>query len=222
MIKWKTDKYIYECERRYAMAKITAAEFSAVLAVLVGNIDLSRLHFDQARLAEFVIGDPILAGEEFLRFLQNGGRVHVVGEHIIDCDAAPSLPKGLTLEYHKKGGKLLWNPKDFKLRFHPEQENGVVGGYTLREWLKNEPIYNANVLDYWLAHPYIIPLECKGKWTYFWNTIFSDPDGTLYVRYLDWVDDQPISGYCLLDYGFSTNSPAAGFVRERPEELETS
>lgn len=203
------------------MAKITAAEFSAVIALIMGNLDLSRLDFERARLKDLVIEDPRQAGEEFLRFLQNGGRVHVVGEHIIDCDAPPSLPKGLTLEYHKKGGKLRWNPRDFKFMFHPEQENGVVAGHRLREWVKNEPIYNANVLDYWLAHPYIIPLECKGKWTYFWNSIFNDPDGKSYVRYLDWDGDRPTSCYCLLDFGFSTNSPAAGFVEEYNEEMET-
>lgn len=66
------------------MAKITAAESSAVLAIIIGNLDLSRLDFERARPKDLVIEDPRQTGEGFLRFLQNGGRVHVVGEHSLE------------------------------------------------------------------------------------------------------------------------------------------
>lgn len=45
---------------------------------------------------------------------------------------------------------------------------------------------NANVLEYLLAHPDLIPEEWKGKAVFFWGTIYRDSDGGLYVRYLYW------------------------------------
>lgn len=150
-------------------------------------------------------------GKRFTAFLKNGARVQVIGDHIIDCDAVPFIPDGLSIEYHKKCGQLLWNPANFKLWIHPEQEKGVVGGHALRgEWAKDKPMYNACVLDYWLAHPEIIPLECKSKWTYFWGTIYRDWHGNLYVRYLNWCDERPVSDYNCLVYDWHSVDPAAG------------
>lgn len=136
----------------------------------------------------------------------------VVGlNHIIDCDATPFIPDRLSIESHKKGGQVHWNLAKYKPLLHPEQESGeCVGGYDLHAWLGDKPVYNACVLDFWLAHPEIIPPECKGKWTYFWGTIYRDSDGSLYVRCLDWRGERPVSRHFRLGLDWHVLDPAAG------------
>ena len=45
---------------------------------------------------------------------------------------------------------------------------------------------NANVLDYLLAHPELIPEDWKNKYVFFWGTIYRYSSGGLCVRYLCW------------------------------------
>lgn len=195
------------------MGQITTDQSHAVIAALIENIDWSQLDFRQAGLQDSVLRNKKQAGAEFLRFLQNGARVQTIGAHVIDCDADPFIPNGLTIESHKKGGQVHWNPANFKLWLHPEQESGGIGGHNLRMWLKNKPVYNACMLDYWLAHPEIIPAECKGKWTYFWDTIYRGSRGGLCVRCLDWYGLHPVSVYDWLVLDWSAHYPAAGSAK---------
>ncbi|MCI0563243.1 MAG: hypothetical protein MN733_32600 [Nitrososphaera sp.] len=193
------------------MGQITIDQSHGVMAVLATHVDWSLVDFEQAGLQDLVIRDQQKAGDEFLLFLQNGCRVQVIGEHIIDCDATPFVPDGLTIEEHKKGGQIWWNPANFKPWLHPEQESGeVIAGHALREWGKEKPLYNACVLDYWLAHTEVIPLECKGKWTYFWGTIYRDSYGNLYIRCLRWRGERLAADYDGLVNDWDANCPAAG------------
>lgn len=52
--------------------------------------------------------------------------------------------------------------------------------------LEDQPVLNANVLDFLREHPELIPDEWKGKFTFFWGTIYRHRDGDLYVRCLYW------------------------------------
>jgi len=110
-------------------------------------------------------------------------------EHVIDCDANPFVPEGWTVEDHQKGGQFKWVPAKIKLFFSRSQRNGTeaVYGNELRKELAGKPVLNANVLDYLLAHPHLIPKEWEGKRVFFWGTIYRDkgPHDDLYVRYLD-------------------------------------
>ena len=45
---------------------------------------------------------------------------------------------------------------------------------------------NANVLDYLLANPHLIPEEWKGKYVFFWGTVYHRRDGDPCVRCLGW------------------------------------
>ncbi len=113
----------------------------------------------------------------------------VVVKHVIDCDADPFLPEGWKVESHKKGGSLEWDPTKVRLHLSPNQQNGkCIVGNKLRKELESEPVFNANVLDFLLKHPELILEEWKGKYVYFWGTIFRDSDGYLHVRYLSWLD----------------------------------
>lgn len=112
-------------------------------------------------------------------------------KHIIDCDASPFTPEGWKVEEHRKNGQLEWDPKKVVLHLSDVQKKGgVISGNDLRKLLANEQVLNANVLDYLLANPHLIPEEWKGKAVFFWGTIFRHSDGNLCVRYLRWNGDR--------------------------------
>jgi len=97
-----------------------------------------------------------------------------------------------------------------KLYLAKSQRPGkLVEGTKLRKELEGQPILNACVLDYLLAHPELIPEEWKGKTVLFWGTIYHDLHDNLVVRYLYWEDN----GWCWkirwLGGCFSGSNPAA-------------
>jgi hypothetical protein len=111
-------------------------------------------------------------------------------EHVIDCDAEPFVPEGWSVEEHRKGGAFKWNAEGVALHLDKDQKNGkYIEGNKLRKALGGKPVLNANIFDYLLAHPHLIPEEWKGKAVFFWGTIYRDRDGRLCVRYLDWCGD---------------------------------
>jgi hypothetical protein len=139
-------------------------------------------------------------------------------EVIIDCDAPAQIPQGYnwTIEEHQKGGKLQWNPKNISLYLSEKQKESWVEGNDLRKEIKN-PL-NANVLDYLLKNPTLIPEDWKGKYVYFWGTIYRYSGGGLYVRYLCWHDGGWDWGNYWLDDGWDCSFPAA--VLASPLNLE--
>ncbi|OGY36716.1 MAG: hypothetical protein A3E36_04035 [Candidatus Andersenbacteria bacterium RIFCSPHIGHO2_12_FULL_45_11b] len=112
--------------------------------------------------------------------------------HIIDCDADPAIPyNGWTVEQHVKRGKVQWDPSQYRLHLQPSQQKGSsVQGYKLREELADLPTANANLLDYLLEHPQLIPEEWKKdengniRYIFFWSTVYRNSVGRLCVRYL--------------------------------------
>lgn len=108
-------------------------------------------------------------------------------EHIIDCDADPFILDGWSVEEHRKGGVFKWNAEGVTLYLDKGQKNGKwIEGNKLRQALAGKPVLNANVLDYLLAHPHLIPEEWKDKAVFFWGTIYRDRDDCLCARYLRW------------------------------------
>lgn len=110
-----------------------------------------------------------------------------LAEHVINCDADPFVPSGWKVEEHQKGGSFKWDPKQVQLYLSPNQQNGkYIEGNKLRKELADKPVLNANVLDYLLAHPPLIPEEWKGEYSFFWGTVYHDSLGGFYVRSLCW------------------------------------
>ena len=129
---------------------------------------------------------------------------------IIDCEDFPFVPGDLKVENHKEGGQLEWDPAKVRLHFSPNQQNDKsIQGHKLRKELENEPVLNANVLDSLLDHPNLIPEEWKGKFVFFWGTIYRDSDDHLYVRYLFWFGGKWDWSYEGLGHKFDYRSPAA-------------
>lgn len=136
----------------------------------------------------------------------------VVHKHIIDCDADPYVPDGWSVESHKKGGQLEWASDKVALWLCQAQEaSKVVQGNELRKLVEVEQdVLNANVLDYLLEHPHLIPQEWKGKAVFFWGTIYRRLLRALCVRYLFWSGGEWFWEFIWLDDGFfDHDNPAA-------------
>jgi len=134
-----------------------------------------------------------------------------VVSHVIDCDADPFVPDGWSVEEHQKGGSFQWDASKVELWLANGQKNGgkVLEGYMLHKEMAKKVPFNACVLDYLLANPHLIPEEWKGKYVFFWGTVYSYRDGSLYVRYLCWNDGRWDWGYNWLDNVWHGGSPAA-------------
>ncbi len=130
--------------------------------------------------------------------------------HVIDCDADPFVPEGWKVEGHQKGGIVKWTESLIGLYLDKGQQNGkCIGGNDLRQALKDQKVLNANVLDFLLKHPELIPEEWKGKAIFFWGTIYRNSDGRLYVRYLCWSGSRWYWHYLWLGNDWSGDNPAA-------------
>jgi hypothetical protein len=130
-------------------------------------------------------------------------------EHLIDLAANPFIPEDWTVEEHKKGGQWKWDPTKVKLYPSDQQQAGkCIKGDDLRKEFEDKPVLNANVLDYLLQHPHLIPDVWKGKWVFFWGTIYRGPYGFLYVRCLYWGGGAWFWGYYWLGYDWCSGRPA--------------
>jgi hypothetical protein len=119
------------------------------------------------------------------------GEVTVV-KHIINLDKDPLIPwVNFTVEEHRRGGQFEWDPKKVRLFLSKNQQGDkTIKGHELRKEFAKKPVCNANLLDYLVEHPELIPedwkLDKKGntRSIYFWGTIYRGLDGRLYVRHL--------------------------------------
>ena len=128
-----------------------------------------------------------LGGMDGVKKLLSGVMIVQNIKHIIDLAAGPFMPEGWKGEEHQKGGQWEWDSTKVKLHLSDGQKDGrYIAGNKLREELKSQPVMNANILDYLLAHPELIPEEWKDKAVFFWGTIYRRADGDLCVRYLCW------------------------------------
>ncbi|MFI5260286.1 MAG: hypothetical protein ACHQU0_00630 [Candidatus Paceibacteria bacterium] len=130
-------------------------------------------------------------------------------EYVIDCDASPYVPDGWKVEEHQKGGQFKFDASQIELYLSAAQKKGSIEGNKLRKELAGKLVLNANVLDYLLANPHLIPEEWKGKYVFFWGTVYRFSDGILFVRYLFWRGGRWLWGSYWLDNGWDGRDPAA-------------
>jgi hypothetical protein len=107
--------------------------------------------------------------------------------HIIDLDCVPAAPESLSVIAYSRGGQLKWDiSRTFLYQSPAQKNNGTIEGNKLREELKGRRAYNANLLDYLLDKPHLIPIEWKNRRVFFWGTIYRHNEGYECVRYLFW------------------------------------
>jgi hypothetical protein len=186
----------------------TASEFSSGLGTKMVNAAAKAGFMPQEynRLAE-----DLRLMKDVLSVLRGQSEI-VPTVHIIDLDADPTLPfKGTRVEMHSKLGQFKWDPAKVQL-FTPM--NGLsVGPEELRKYLATQPVFNANMLDYLLQHPALIPESWKKSEetgqpirVYFWGTIYRGSDGLLFVRYLTFDDGVCGEGRCSWHEGIGMSS----------------
>jgi len=141
--------------------------------------------------------------------LRGNAKIKVV-RYLIDCSADPYIPGGWTVEEHQKGGTLEWDSAKILLFLAEKQKTGLITGHDLRKELVDKPVLNANVLDYLLAHPELIPEDWKeGEYIFFWGTIYRYSDVGLCVRCLGWGGGRWYWDYHWLLRDWFANYPAA-------------
>lgn len=122
-----------------------------------------------------------------LRYVLSGKASIAYPEHLIDTDAAPYTPEGWAVVRHFGHGLWEWNVNAIKFLSEELIANHRHGVdiQNVIEALVDRVALNANVLDYLLAHPELIPEDWNGKSVFFWGTIYRRLyDGRLFVRYL--------------------------------------
>lgn len=140
---------------------------------------------------------------------------------IIDTTKVQELPSWATLVENKTFGKIEWKPEDFDLYLSEEQKTGYITGHTLREKLKDEPVMNLAMAQFFLDNPKLYPEAWKGKWIYFWGTIVQHSDGYLRVPYLIGRGDLVVLSWYWLAYYWHSHYPALRFGKSlslRPSE----
>ncbi len=137
-------------------------------------------------------------------------------EHLINCDAKPFILSGSSIAPDEEQlpnrvkGSFKWSSDQMKLyQSEPQRQGKGINGYELKKKLMDKEVLPANVLDYLLAHPHLIPEEWKGKYVFFWGTIYRDSSGGPCVRYLYWDGDRCDWGYGWLYFGWHGGLPAA-------------
>lgn len=171
--------------------------------------------------AGFTPGDITTLGqsantlEDVHRLVRGVGEVRRV-RHIINCDAAPFVPDDVSVAEHRRTGELEWKPEKVGLYLSERQKkSGYIKGNELMEELENEPVLNANVLDYLLKNPRIIPEDWKkdedgrSRFIFFWGTIYHNVEGNLNVRHLHWHKGKWAWGWYWVHRDWYSHSPAA-------------
>jgi hypothetical protein len=131
-----------------------------------------------------------------------------------------TVPKGYNWTIESTNDIKPFDPKSLQLHLEPEQIDDYIKGEVLVERMKGKGL-SANVLDYLLAHPESIPEDWKGKWVYFWGTIYRNADGYLYVRFLCWRGVGWGWDYFWLGSAFGGRSPAAVSASISPKSSDT-
>lgn len=150
-----------------------------------------------------------------IRRLRRGYYALAIPEHIIDCNAAPRVPNDWKVIEHVKGGMWKWNPAAIDFYVDPSQkkrqkdEYVFTGGEQLHEVLKKMTLLNANVLDFLVANPHLIPDEWYEREPInFWGTVYCDSSGPL-VRCLYYWGSKWESRYGWIKFACGGTSPAA-------------
>lgn len=133
----------------------------------------------------------------------------------IDCDADPFVPEGWEVRPQDQlpgaaRGKMTFDPAEAVLYLSERQEGRrTAKGTELRKELSSRPVLPANVLDWLLERPELIPESWKGQYVFFWGTVYRGRDGNLCVRYLCWYGGRWCWGDDWLGNVWHSSAPAA-------------
>ena len=134
--------------------------------------------------------------------------------YFIDLSKDPFVPTGWEVIEHKKEEKSDWDPDKVQLFHVMEQTShpGSIEGHALKKRLARSMPLNANMLDFLLAHPDLLPFHWRVLEIFFWGTIYRHTDGGACVRCLRWIDHEWNWDFRGLDGDFDDICPAAVYA----------
>lgn len=130
------------------------------------------------------------------------------------ADATTNCQKNWRVVEHRPRIKLWFgfDPSNVVLVWVSDQiELRSIGGRDLREILADQPVLNANDMN-WILEPenqHLIPEDWRGNNVFFWGTVYADEDNNQYVGYIFWCDGSWNRGYRRLADGWRSYHPAA-------------
>jgi len=139
----------------------------------------------------------------------NGLAEIVDRENIIDFNLKPFTPRGWVVDEHLQFGKWPFDINAVSLYRDEKQKNeSLIGGHDLRINLVGRLLLNANVLDFLIDHPNLIPEPWKEFYVFFWGTLYRNQRNELQVRGLVWDGRSWNWLTRCLDEKFRTDQPA--------------
>lgn len=151
-------------------------------------------------------------------------------DHMIDLSIPCQLPftgaervspvKSGVVKLEKRGDDLYLDGKKINL-FLSEGQKGsrYIVGHELRKELETKGgNVSAKMLDHLVEHPELWPESWKKNdqgntiYVYFWDDIFRDSAGDLYVRYGCWYDGEVVSYYSWLGNDWLGRRPSASLA----------
>lgn len=186
---------------------------------MLGNNE-SLLQVIQGPIADLLVKLNGETGEEILNELKKFNRKEACwvtknqSDQLItiDCGINPKSPSGFEISSHSKKGVLKLNISATELYLSKDQKKGKEAHQgTVRNEIGNDqrlklegrfPL-NANVLDFLLKQPELIPEEWKGKRILFWGTIFQQAGikGDESVACIYWLNGKWNSDLISLTWG---------------------
>lgn len=118
------------------------------------------------------------------------GRAKIVDvDHIVNFDTEPFIPKYLSLAPLssqlpvRMSGNFIWS--DFNVMALVIQASTAEG-----LWIPGRRALGAQLLDYMLKYPYLIPMGLEGRRIHFWGTVYHNESGSKCIRslYLDGLE----------------------------------
>lgn len=155
---------------------------------------------------------------EAVRLVNSGEWIVSKCENIIDCSAPVFVPDGWSVLPDSEQlpnrvlGQFKFDPTKIRLHLDEGQKNGkFTRGEKLHEALKDQKVLTAHVLDFLLKKEnwHLIPEEWKGKYIFFWGTVYRHTRDRSCVRFLDWSDGRWSWFYYWIDDVWLDGDPAA-------------
>lgn len=141
-------------------------------------------------------------------------------KYVIDCSAVPHVPEGWEIRPEDQikscvTGLFDFNHSNVTLFDTEEFQSKGTDGYDLLLVHEGQPVLLANVLEYLLRYPELIPEAWKKGIIIFWGTIYRHPDGAKVVRFLRWAtwDDSYYEEYLWLGQQWEDFFQAAVFAK---------
>lgn len=202
--------------------QVGTGQSHALMAVLATKVRWDELDGDIVQ--KEMIEQPDRIGAEFMRFLQNRGRVIVVGSKIAVDRSKPFDPetfigKGWKIEEQDERSLALPEIDLSAVRLEsmlkPEDGGSVQGKEKLRRLKADGRIrLDAAVFKVLWDNQALIPESWKGKLIFFDGTVLRSPSGRRCVLCLCWAGSRWAWDYYWLDFDWGDNGPSAVLASE--------